>query len=152
MTPLRPYSHAHVDDPRKVGRRIKTLREGRGMSQRELAFPGCTAVYVCRIESGDRVPSLQVLVGIAERLGTSTEYLAKGEVPAVCVRLAAEDLAAVLRLRTAELSGATVDLDDLDADELELLRYALERGAMEGVAAFAADLPAIRSGFGLGGA
>ncbi len=48
------------------------------MSQRELSFPGCTAVYICRIERGDRVPSLQVLRELANRLGVEEDYLATG--------------------------------------------------------------------------
>jgi tetratricopeptide (TPR) repeat protein len=48
------------------------------MSQRELSFPGCTAVYICRIERGDRVPSLQLLRELARRLGVDEEYLATG--------------------------------------------------------------------------
>jgi tetratricopeptide (TPR) repeat protein len=48
------------------------------MSQRELAFPGCTAVYICRIERGDRVPSLQVLRELARRLGIDEQFLATG--------------------------------------------------------------------------
>jgi tetratricopeptide (TPR) repeat protein len=68
----------HVDDPVSVGRRLKDARLATGMSQRELSFPGCTAVYICRIERGDRVPSLQVLRELARRVGVSEEYLAMG--------------------------------------------------------------------------
>lgn len=68
----------HVDDPVSVGRRLKDARLAAGMSQRELAFQGCTAVYICRIERGDRVPSLQVLRELARRVGVSEEYLAMG--------------------------------------------------------------------------
>src|SRR3954468_19889712 len=58
----------HVDDPSAVGTRLREARLAAGMSQRELAFPGCTAVYICRIERGDRVPSLQLLRELARRL------------------------------------------------------------------------------------
>jgi tetratricopeptide (TPR) repeat protein len=68
----------HVDDPVAVGQRLKEARLAAGMSQRELSFPGCTAVYICRIERGDRVPSLQVLRELARRLGADEEYLATG--------------------------------------------------------------------------
>jgi tetratricopeptide (TPR) repeat protein len=68
----------HVDDPVSVGRRLKDARLAAGMSQRELAFQGCTAVYICRIERGDRVPSLQVLRELARRVGVSEDYLAMG--------------------------------------------------------------------------
>jgi tetratricopeptide (TPR) repeat protein len=69
----------HVDSPQGVGKRLKEARLAAGMSQRELAFPGCTAVYICRIERGDRVPSLQVLRELARRVGVDEEFLATGE-------------------------------------------------------------------------
>ncbi|HSS73887.1 MAG TPA: tetratricopeptide repeat protein [Gaiellaceae bacterium] len=57
---------------------MKEARLAAGMSQRELSFPGCTAVYICRIEKGDRVPSLQLLRELARRLGVDENYLATG--------------------------------------------------------------------------
>jgi tetratricopeptide (TPR) repeat protein len=68
----------HVDSPEAVGKRLKEARLAAGMSQRELSFPGCTAVYICRIEQGDRVPSLQLLRELASRLGVDESYLATG--------------------------------------------------------------------------
>src|SRR4029077_19742351 len=68
----------HVDDPVSVGKRLKDARLAAGLSQRELSFPGCTAVYICRIERGDRVPSLQVLRELARRTGVDEEFLATG--------------------------------------------------------------------------
>jgi tetratricopeptide (TPR) repeat protein len=70
----------HVDSPEAVGRRLKEARLTAGMSQRELSFPGCTAVYICRIERGDRVPSLQLLRELARRVGVDEDYLATGSV------------------------------------------------------------------------
>src|SRR5580765_7499497 len=68
----------HVDSPEAVGKRLKEARLAAGMSQRELSFPGCTAVYICRIEQGDRVPSLQLLREPARRVGVGESYLATG--------------------------------------------------------------------------
>jgi tetratricopeptide (TPR) repeat protein len=68
----------HVDDPSAVGSRLKEARLAAGLSQRELSFQGCTAVYICRIERGDRVPSLQVLRELARRIGVEEDYLATG--------------------------------------------------------------------------
>src|SRR3954468_13866600 len=69
---------SHVDDPQAVGTRLKDARLAAGLSQRELSFTGCTAVYICRIERGDRVPSLQVLRELARRVGIEEAYLATG--------------------------------------------------------------------------
>jgi tetratricopeptide (TPR) repeat protein len=93
----------HVDDPHAVGRRLKEARLAAGLSQRELSFPGCTAVYICRIERGDRVPSLQVLRELARRLGVDEDYLATGSavVPEADRLLEAE---VALRLDQLELA------------------------------------------------
>jgi tetratricopeptide (TPR) repeat protein len=66
----------HVDNPEAVGRRLKAAREDAGLSQRQLSFPGCSPAYISRIESGDRIPSLQLLRVLGERLGVSEDYLA----------------------------------------------------------------------------
>ena len=69
----------HVDDPAAVGRRLRAAREQAGLSQRALAFPGCTSAYISRIEDGQRIPSLQLLRELGRRLGVSADYLATGE-------------------------------------------------------------------------
>jgi tetratricopeptide (TPR) repeat protein len=71
----------HVDDPQAVGNRLRTARETAGLSQRQLAFPGCSPAYISRIESGDRIPSLQLLRELGRRLGVSEDYLATGSDP-----------------------------------------------------------------------
>jgi tetratricopeptide (TPR) repeat protein len=68
----------HVDNPEAVGLRLREARERCGISQRELAFPGCSPAYISRIENGDRIPSLQLLREIGRRLGVSADYLATG--------------------------------------------------------------------------
>jgi tetratricopeptide (TPR) repeat protein len=69
----------HVDDPHAVGQRLRAARESAGLSQRQLAFPGCSPAYISRIEAGDRIPSLQLLRELGKRLGVSEDYLATGE-------------------------------------------------------------------------
>jgi tetratricopeptide (TPR) repeat protein len=68
----------HVDDPRAVGERLKAARERAGLSQRQLSFPGCSPAYISRIESGDRIPSLQLLRELGRRLNVTEDYLATG--------------------------------------------------------------------------
>jgi tetratricopeptide (TPR) repeat protein len=70
----------HIDDAKAFGRRLRQLRQEAGLSQRALSFPGCTAAYVCRIEAGERVPSLQVIHEFARRLRVSPVFLATGAV------------------------------------------------------------------------
>jgi transcriptional regulator with XRE-family HTH domain len=66
-------------DPAAVGRRIKEARIEAGLSQRQLAFPGCSAAYISRLEAGDRTPSGHLLEEMARRLGTTRAYLETGE-------------------------------------------------------------------------
>ena len=68
----------HVDDPRAVGERLRAAREAAGLSQRQLAFQGCSPAYISRIEAGDRIPSLQLLRELGRRLGVSEDHLATG--------------------------------------------------------------------------
>src|SRR5215212_3602496 len=68
----------HVDSPAAVGERLKLAREKAGLSQRQLSFPGCSPAYISRIESGDRIPSLQLLRELGRRLGVTEDYLATG--------------------------------------------------------------------------
>jgi tetratricopeptide (TPR) repeat protein len=103
----------HVDDPAAVGERLRAARERAGLTQRDLAFPGCSPAYISRIESGDRIPSLQLLRELGRRLGVSEDYLATGE-----NRAAPDDA----RLLDAELALRLGDADDaqrLYADVLQ---------------------------------
>lgn len=68
----------HVDDPVAAGHRLREARERVGLSQRQLAFPGCSAAYISRIEAGERIGSTRVLRELASRLGVSQAYLARG--------------------------------------------------------------------------
>jgi tetratricopeptide (TPR) repeat protein len=76
--PRRP-SDQHIDTPAAVGRRLRQTRLDAGLSQRALAFPGCTPAYISRIEAGQRIPSLQLLRELAIRIGVDVEYLARGD-------------------------------------------------------------------------
>ena len=59
----------HYDDPVAVGQRLHAAREAAGISQRELAFPGCSAAYISRIGSWENLvvvpPSVRALFGVA---------------------------------------------------------------------------------------
>jgi transcriptional regulator with XRE-family HTH domain len=93
----------HVDDPVAVGRRLTEAREAVGLSQRELAFPGCTPAYISRIERGERIPSLQVLRELSRRCGVSETFLAWGQRE----RLDAAVAESIRALQAAEASGST---------------------------------------------
>src|SRR5690242_4955909 len=94
----------HVDDPAAVGARLREARERAGYSQRDLAFPGCSAAYISRIEAGARIPSLQLLRELGRRLGVSADYLATGDelAPAELRERAFVDAEVALRLADRE--------------------------------------------------
>jgi tetratricopeptide (TPR) repeat protein len=95
----------HIDSAAAVGERLRRARKEAGMRQADLSFPGCTIGYISRIESGDRVPSLQVIRRLAERLGVSESWLAQGADGPMPAAAALLDASVALRL------------DDLEAAE-----------------------------------
>jgi tetratricopeptide (TPR) repeat protein len=73
-----PKKSTHVDNPVAAGQRLREARERAGLSQRRLAFEGCSAAYISRVESGGRIASLRILHELARRLDVTEEYLATG--------------------------------------------------------------------------
>jgi transcriptional regulator with XRE-family HTH domain len=116
----------YFDDRGKVGRRVREARAAAGLSQRDLAFPGCTPAYISRIEKGDRVPSLQILREFANRLGVSESYLATGKETSIEISPLASVRAA---LRLGEVTEAR-----------ELIDAALSRAATDQERAVASAL------------
>ena len=61
---------------KQFGKRVRDLREARGLSQEELAFKaGMHRTYLGGIERGERNPSLKNIAAIAEALGVSLSEL-----------------------------------------------------------------------------
>ncbi|HET9937559.1 MAG TPA: helix-turn-helix transcriptional regulator, partial [Gaiella sp.] len=124
---------SHVDSAAAVGARVRALRVEQGLLQRDLAFAGCTAAYVSRIEAGARVPSLQLLRQLGARLGVSADYLATGMEDA--------GSAAELALADAQLAQRLGDLEAAEAAFGELSTgsqpRSVRRGALLGLAQLA---------------
>src|SRR3954469_16369251 len=122
----------HVDDPSKVGERLREARERAGLSQRAIAFEGWSPAYISRIEAGERIPSLQVLRELGRRIGVTPEFLATGGE----AQHEAENA-----LVEAEIA---LRLDDLDAAEAGFLKRseggdpAFRSRALEGLGQVAA--------------
>jgi transcriptional regulator with XRE-family HTH domain len=95
----------HVDDPVRVGKRLAAARKAAGLSQRDIAFPGCSAAYISRIERGERTPSLQVLRQLAERCDVSEGYLAWGRESGVDAEVAER----MRDVEEAEVRGSKTD-------------------------------------------
>ena len=128
MIPKRPRT-PHYDDPTEVGRRLHAAREAAGISQRELAFPGCSAAYISRIERGERIPSLQVMRELARRIGISEAELAYGRDPL--------DSDVSQAVRAVEAAAAAGDPDDV-AKAYQALSRAASKAASRVARAVAA--------------
>ena len=103
----------HVDSAAALAIRLREARERAELSQRALARDICTPAYVSRLEKGERIPSLQLLRQLAERLNVDADELASG-VPA-----GARD-----PLGDAELAMRLGETDEAR----EIFREALARG------------------------
>ena len=67
--------------PPTPGKRIAALREQRGWKQRRLTEEaGISTTFLSEIENDKRSMSFDVLLRIADALGTSLDYIVKGEV------------------------------------------------------------------------
>ncbi|MGX7824496.1 helix-turn-helix domain-containing protein [Actinokineospora sp. 24-640] len=60
----------------EFGQRLRRLRQERGLSQRDVAGTVVNPSYISLLESGARVPTLEVVLQIAGTLGVSPEDLA----------------------------------------------------------------------------
>jgi transcriptional regulator with XRE-family HTH domain len=70
-----------TDLPEHTGDRIRRQRESLGWSQHDLARrAGVERSYITRLENGERFRiSLEISVKIADALGVTVDYLARGE-------------------------------------------------------------------------
>jgi tetratricopeptide (TPR) repeat protein len=115
---MRGQRWTHVDSVDGVAARLRQARARAGLSQRAISYPGCSATYISRIESGERVPSLQVIHELARMLGVSPSWLATGtdteDVTLPSGRLLDADLA----LRLDDLETAEAIFAELSDDRL----------------------------------
>jgi len=94
----------YVEDPTGLGMRLQQARKREGMTQRDLAFTGCSSGYISRIEAGERVPSLQILRELARRVGVSESFLRTGRESTLAGSSALLD--AEIALRLGDLASA----------------------------------------------
>lgn len=114
----------HVDDIVAFGARLKQAREHAGLSQRQLAFKGCSPAYVSRVEAGDRTPSPAVIERLAERLGVTESWLTTGEEQSEGNWLREAEIA--LRLDDVEEARALYQAGLEDATDAAVRSAALE--------------------------
>jgi tetratricopeptide (TPR) repeat protein len=120
----RSRSAVAAEELSEFGRRVRTARRDRAMTQGDLAGEEISAAYVSRIEAGQRRPEPAVARLLAERLGTTVEYLLTGIEPQT-----AEEMR--LAVRYAELALKSGEAAEAEAQ----LRVLLESGELVGALA-----------------
>ncbi|MFD7714043.1 helix-turn-helix domain-containing protein [Streptomyces sp. NPDC059785] len=98
-----------------VGSRIRRLRREAGLSQDALAHPKLSASYISLLEAGKRVPSEEVLRQLAERLGSTVEYLRGSAAEPDADAIEVEVRYAELALRNGDAAAALQDFERLHA-------------------------------------
>lgn len=103
-------------DIAELGTRLRDARSRAGLTQAELAKGVLSEAYLCRIEKGQRRPSLHILQALADRLGSSTHEMLLGITPQTMAEKAAELDWAQLALRTGDAAKALTRIEGLLAD------------------------------------
>lgn len=107
-----------------IGARLRRLRLGLGLSQRELAAEGVSYAYISRIEAGTRTPSVKALRKLAPKLGVSVEYLETGVDVIVLPLLRGDVDASIARWLPPELRGEGTWDALSDGERASILREA----------------------------
>ena len=74
----------------EIGRRLKRLREDRGLTQKEFASEikgGMDYTYIGKIERGEQLPSLKVLLKVCEAFSVPIGYFFQDEEAAAMIEL-----------------------------------------------------------------
>lgn len=67
-------------DANNFGHRVKKLREQQGFTQEALATHlNVTFTHISRVECGNRVPSVDIMIELAELFHVSLDYLITGK-------------------------------------------------------------------------
>jgi transcriptional regulator with XRE-family HTH domain len=108
-----------------LGRRVRHARTRSGLTQDQVAGDDISGAYVSRIEAGQRRPDPSVVELLADRLGTTVEYLLTGVEPKVAEEARLALRYAELALNSGELTDARAQVSQLlddDSTELGALR------------------------------
>ncbi|NPV93468.1 MAG: helix-turn-helix transcriptional regulator [Firmicutes bacterium] len=88
---------------RKLGTRIREERKRAHLTQEQLAEKvGCNESYIGQVERGEKNPSLEVVVRIANALNVTVDYLLASNVKASKADGLIDELTALVRGRDAE--------------------------------------------------
>ncbi len=66
---------------KRFGEKLRTLRERRGLSQRQLGdMLGVTRTHVSRMERGEKTPNVAMVLKVADIFGVTTDQLIRDEI------------------------------------------------------------------------
>ena len=119
--------------PSAIGERVRQLRIARGLTQTELGLGHFSKEYVSQIERGRARPAPAALDWIAERLGTSRQFLETGVSPSEHERttsLISRAGAAVAAREFEEALTCLADAGPVARSEPELALHAMLTGAI----------------------
>lgn len=105
----------------RLGTRLRRLRRGQGLTQRQLGAPRYTHAYVSTIEAGRRRPSREALEHFASNLGVDVEELVTGRPPGLEARLR-------LGLHEARIAVSEGRSEEADRELVQIAREAKRHG------------------------
>lgn len=100
-----------------IGHTLKSLRKSRGLTQKDLACRvdgGLDYTYIGKIERGEQLPSLKILMGLSAALGVPVSHFFPQEQPAAKFPIPMADSA----VNTLELQK---ELRQLHPDDVHLV-------------------------------
>lgn len=108
--------------------RLKSLRESRGVSQKELAEGiDVSDVMISMYEQGKKQPSIDTIVKISSYFGVSVDYLLGNELSTKDEKDIAKDLNNIMRKLTQKEDGPiSFDGAEMSTDETDLFKNELE--------------------------
>lgn len=110
--------------------RLKSLRESKGISQKELAEGiGVSDVMVSMYEQGKKNPSLDTITKIADYFNVSVDYLLGKELTDKDKKDIARDLNNIMnKIRSGEDGPLHYNGEEIDEESLSLLEDAINLG------------------------
>ncbi len=114
----------------EIGRRLKDLRVAKGLTQKGLASRvsgGLDYTYIGKIERGEQLPSLKILLGISQALGVPVGHFFREEAAAAGEILPADLRALLVQEKGRELIQALRLLHPADLPLITEIAQVLNR-------------------------
>lgn len=120
----------------EIGRRLKGLRIGRGLTQKELASKvkgGIDYTYIGKIERGEQLPSLKILIEISCALSVPVSYFFHDERMAAMAEIcSSEPISSLLKSEAGrKLLKVLIKVDENDLPLIVEIINVLNRHRMD---------------------